>query len=331
MASTGKAFCSVACGIMLDEHRESIPEGLDTKVFTPQYLPAAFPLDDQRKADISLGQLLCMTAGYHGEGVAPGGVHGKTHPLKAVMNSTFELPIDAALGLQRGGNLQDISQLDMSSITAPLWTEPGGGYSYSSPSPHVASIVLREVTGMDLKDYIDEKLAKPMGWGAWDYCHRWDVPSNGAGSIAVRATDALRFGYCLLRSGRWGEKQLVPPDYVKACGTPSPYNPHAPFSLQFEHNADWHVAGAPTDAFWKSGAGGFCLYVVPSLDLVIYKLGGQTIGQYDPAATGVTPPQPFDSCDSSRDDWEPAEEGPFVDAAGSLTRVLEMVAAAVTD
>ena len=40
MASTGKAFCSVACGIMLDEHRESIPEGLDTKVFTPQYLPA---------------------------------------------------------------------------------------------------------------------------------------------------------------------------------------------------------------------------------------------------------------------------------------------------
>ena len=231
MASTGKAFCSVACGIMLDEHRESIPEGLDTKVFTPQYLPAAFPLDDQRKADISLGQLLCMTAGYHGEGVAPGVVHGKTHPLKAVMNSTFELPIDAALGLQRGGNLQDISQLDMSSITAPLWTAPGGGYSYSSPSPHVASIVLREVTGMDLKDYIDEKLAKPMGWGAWDYCHRWDVPSNGAGSIAVRATDALRFGYCLLRSGRWGEKQLVPPDYVKACGTPSPYNTHAPFSL----------------------------------------------------------------------------------------------------
>ena len=41
------------------------------------------------------------------------------------------------------------------------------------------------------------------------------------------------------------------------------------------HNADGHVAGAPKDAFWKSGAGGFCLYVVPSLDLVIYKLGGK--------------------------------------------------------
>eukprot|EP01046_Picozoa_sp_COSAG06_P048638 COSAG06_NODE_7311_length_2550_cov_1.686659_2_plen_321_part_00 len=199
MASTGKAFCSVACGIMLDEHKDKLPHGLDTKVFTEEFLPAAaFPLDDERKADISLGQLLCMTAGMHGEGMSPGVVRGQVHPLKAVAVSTFQPAVDAKFGFKRGGNLQDISQLDMSSITAPLWIEPGGGYSYSSPSPHVASVVLRKVTGVDLKDYIDEKLAQPMGWGAWDYCHRWDVPSNGAGSIALHATDALRFGYCLL-------------------------------------------------------------------------------------------------------------------------------------
>ncbi len=199
MASTGKAFCSVACGIMLEEFKDRLPQGLATKVYTEEYLPSeAFPLDDHRKADITLGQLLCMTAGMHGEGMSPGVVNGKVQALKAVANSTFQPAIDAKFGFNRGGNLQDISQLDMSSITAPLWIEPGGGYSYSSPSPHVASIVLRRVTGLDLKDYIEQKLARPMGWGAWDYCHRWDVPSNGAGSIALHATDALRFGYCLL-------------------------------------------------------------------------------------------------------------------------------------
>ena len=72
MASTGKAYTSIACGIMLHEFHDKIPEGLDTKVFTEKFLPEAFPLDDPRKADISLGQLLCMTAGYHGEGTAPG-------------------------------------------------------------------------------------------------------------------------------------------------------------------------------------------------------------------------------------------------------------------
>src|SRR5689334_528930 len=82
MASTGKAFTSIACGIMLQEFHDKIPDGLDTKVFTEKYLPEAFPLDDPRKADITLGQLLCMSAGYHGEGGSPGVVMGRVVPLQ---------------------------------------------------------------------------------------------------------------------------------------------------------------------------------------------------------------------------------------------------------
>jgi CubicO group peptidase (beta-lactamase class C family) len=316
MASTGKAYTSVACGIMLQEKRDAIPDGLDQKVFTPKYLPEAFPLDDPRKAEIKLGQLLSMSAGYWGEGGSPGIVNGVVVPLKAVPG-------------------QDIRNLDQSSLRTPLWTEPGAGYSYSSPAPHIASIVLRNVTGMDLRDYINERLAKPMGWGAWDYClHRggYTMPhANGAGSIAVHATDALRFGYCLLRQGRWGNSQLVPADYVEKCGKPSPYNPHSPYSLMFENNSDGHVAGAPRDAYYKSGAGGFGIFVVPSLDLVIYKLGGNN-GQYDPSLTGI--PLTFQP-DTSRDNWKPIPRTPFNEGSlggdDGLRRVLEMVSAAVRD
>lgn len=314
MASTGKAFCSIACGIMLDEFKAKIPEGLDTKVFTETYLPQAIPFNDPRKADITLGQLLCMTAGYWGEGQAPTGyVKGdpKPKPLKPVPG-------------------QNIKDLDASSLNVPLWTDPGAGYSYSSPSPHIASIVLRNLTGMELKDYINERLAKPQGWGAWDYClHRGDfvMPhANGAGSTALHATDVMRFGYCLARNGKWQDQQVVPPSYIQKCQTWSPYNPHTPFSLQWEHNADGHVAGAPKDAFWKSGAGGFCLYVVPSLDLVIYKLGGKT-GQYEPTLTRI--PQP--KADTSRDTWESFPGSGFMEGGGSysLNRILEMVCSAV--
>jgi CubicO group peptidase (beta-lactamase class C family) len=317
MASTGKAYTSIACGIMLHEFHDKIPDGLDTKVFTEKYLPDAFPLDDPRKANITLGQLLCMTAGYNGEGGAPVGiVNGKATPMKAVPG-------------------QNIRDLDMSSIRVPLWTDPGTGYSYSSPAPHIASIVLRHVTGMELKDYINERLAKPMGWGAWDYClHRGDFTmphANGAGSIAVHATDAMRFGYCLLHAGKWKDQQLVPADYIAKCNKASPYNPHCPFSLQFEHNADGHVAGAPRDAFYKSGAGGFGIFIVPSLDLVIYKLGGKD-NQYDPALTGL--PQDF-KYDGSRDKWQPIPRTPFNEGSlggdDGLRRVLEMVSAAVRD
>ncbi len=314
MASTGKAYTSIACGIMLQEFHDKIPAGLDTKVFTEKYLPEAFPLDDPRKAEIKLGQLLCMSAGYWGEGQAPVGlVMGKVTPLKPVPG-------------------QNIRDLDMSSLRVPLWTDPGAGYSYSSPSPHIASLVLRHVTGMELQDYIRKRLGDPMGWESWGYClHRgdYDMPhANGAGSIAVHATDALRFGYCLLHEGKWKDQQIVPPDYIELCHQPSPYNPHSPFSLQFEHNSDGHVLGAPRDAFWKSGAGGFCIFVVPSLDLVIYKLGGKD-QQYDPSMTGL--PQPEQSHD--RDGWQPIPHTPFSEgsAGDSLWRVLELVSWAVRE
>jgi CubicO group peptidase (beta-lactamase class C family) len=187
---------------------------------------------------------------------------------------------------------------------------------------------------MELQDYIQERLAKPMGWGAWGYClHRggFTMPhANGAGSIAVHATDALRFGYCLLHQGRWGEKQLVPADYVALCHKPSPYNSHSPFSLQFENNSDGHVAGAPRDAFYKR-ARGFGIFIVRSLDIVIYKLGGNN-GQYDPALTGL--PQPFDY-DGSRENWKPIARTPFNEGSlggdDGLRRVLEMVCAAVNE
>ncbi|MCW0221414.1 MAG: beta-lactamase family protein [Prosthecobacter sp.] len=312
MASTGKAFCSIACGIMLDEFKDKIPEGLDTKVFTEKYMPQAFPLNDPRKADIKLGQLLSMTAGYWGEGQGPTGyVKGNPKPrsLKPVKG-------------------QDIRDIDHSSLSVPLWCDPGAGYSYSSPSPHIASMVLRNVSGMELKDFINERLAKPQGWGAWNYClFRGDVVmehANGAGSTALHATDVMRFGYCLAQNGKWKDQQLVPPAYIQKCQTWSPYNPHTPFSLQFEHNADGHVAGVPRDAFWKSGAGGFCLYVVPSLDLVVYKLGGKD-GQYDEKLTRI--PQP--PATSDRSNWQPVVSNAFMEAPGGLGRILEMVCAAV--
>ena len=99
----------------------------------------------------------------------------------------------------------------------------------------------------------------------------------------------------------------------------------------FENNSDGHVAGAPRDAYWKSGAGGFGIFIVPSLDLVIYKMGGND-GQYAPELTGL--PQNF-QYDGSRTDWKPIPRTPFNEGSmggdDGLRRVLEMVSAAVRD
>ena len=306
MASVGKAFTSISCGIMLKEKHDRIPNGLDEKVFTQEYLPEAFPLSDPAKADIKLGHLLAMSSGMHENASA---AYRNGHKVEVGVT-----PLDRSL------------DIDQSALRTPLWCKPGDGYSYASGSPHIASIVLRHLVGMEMQAYIDEKVAKPMEFGRWGYAlHRngMTLPHTpGGGSIALRSTDALRFGYLLLHKGRWQDKQLVPAEYVELCSKPSPYDTHYPFSLQFEVNADGHVAGAPRDAFWKSGAGGFGIYAVPSLDLVIYKMAGSE-RQYDPAAAGL--PELY-KYDGSRDHWQDLQH---IGVDDGVRRIAELVAAAV--
>ena len=109
-----------------------------------------------------------------------------------------------------------------------MWTKPGGGYSYASSSPHIASIVLRNLTGMEMQQYIQEKLAEPMGFGSWGYAlHRNGntLPHTpGGGSIALPSHRRCALPYLLLQGGKWGNKQFVPAEYVAMCGKPSPYN-----------------------------------------------------------------------------------------------------------
>jgi CubicO group peptidase (beta-lactamase class C family) len=133
----------------------------------------------------------------------------------------------------------------------------------------------------------------------------------------------IRFGEMLLRRGRWEGRQIVPSEYVEACGKRSPFNPHYPYSLQFNVNAGSHVDGVPADAFWKTGSGGHCLYVVPSLDLVVWKAGGRD-DQYSESNTGLRDAVPYHG---SREGWKPTVE-PDIAAqellkavVGSLSRV----------
>jgi CubicO group peptidase (beta-lactamase class C family) len=316
LASCGKSFTSVAIGMLRAERPELFYEGLDQEVFTPAYFPAEmFPLSDPRMARIKLGQLLAFTAGIRGNN--PSFVQGREVRLAPAGPDGWEAMVDTiAMGKReaRGGL-----------SAASLWCEPGTGYSYASASIHLASVLLRHVTGQELELYLRERLAGPLGWGAWGFGYKNSKEvrhTPGAGGICLRSTDMLRFGYLLLREGRWQDKQIVPGDYVRQATRRSPYNPHYPYSLQFNVNTGGEVPDLPRDAFWKSGSGGHALYVVPSLDLVVWKLGGRD-DQYAPTNTGL-PESPAAADRTSRPGWRE-----IVPADVALRETLRRVVAAI--
>ena len=325
MYSIAKMFTSASCGIMLSEHSSRFPDGLSQKVFTQEYLPQAFPLSYPEMADIRLGHLLTMTSGLQNSRVAPPAALANPGHLTGIIHGEN-------VNIPYWTSPDPVLDQDGSALHGKMWALPGGGYLYDL-DPHIASIVLRGVVGMELQEYIKQKLATPMGWGTWGYAlhHNGETLPHtpGAAGIALHSTDALRFGYLLLKQGKWKNQQLVPRQYVELLSKPSPFNPHSPFSLQHEVNADGHVAGAPRDAFFKSGAGGFGLYMIPSLDMVIYKMSSLNAETYDPAATGL--PLTY-TPDTSRDDWKPHPFNQFVDGPTDgdtgVRRTLEMVVAA---
>ena len=318
VASVSKTFTSMAVGVMLEDKRDRIPEGLETKVFTEKYLPGAMPLNDPRKAEIKLGHLLAMSSGMYDANGGTGIVKGEHRKLEPVKLDGSIVP-------------------DLLALRQPMWTDPGGGYFYSNQGTNILSMLVHQVTGVKMEDYLREKVTNALGLGPWGY----PPPRAGAGpvsqetpgatGVAMRATDVLRWAYMLLQKGRWGERQLVPAAYIDLCAKPSPYNPHAPYSFQFSVNADGHVAGAPADAFFKSGAGGFGIYVVPSLDLVIWKIAGNDrVYEWSPPGLQV-----HFQYDGSRDGWLPHPSDQFhdppIDVDTGVRRTLEMVVAAIVD
>ncbi len=286
LGSCGKSFTGISIGILMNEHPELFPDGLEQKVFTPAYLPAmAFPLADPRMADIKLGQLLAFTGGIRGNNpVYINGVASKIDPVGP--DGWYALVDEFALGKKNG----DMNRIPFT--TSTLWCKPGGGYSYATASIHIASIILRHLTGSELESYVRSHLAIPLGWGTWGYGYKNQplvTHTPGGGGIAMRSTDMLRFCYMLLHHGKWGNNQVVPAEYIKKATNASPYNPHYPYSLQFTVNTNANISELPEDTFWKPGSGGHCFYVVPSLDLIVWKMGGRD-GQYSKNDTGL--PQP---------------------------------------
>ena len=316
LASCGKAFTSLAVGIMLHDKADQFPNGLDEKVYTAKYLPAEyFPVDDPRKSEITLGQLLSMSAGIRG-----------TNPVYVKgAKQTWENPT-----IDNG----PWSTTDDFAMKQSLWCAPGECYSYATSSAHLPAMIIRRVTGTEMEDYLRKKFTTLLGFGEWGYAmYRPKLKSGidadgrmfhtpGGGSIAVHSTDMLRFGYVLLHGGKWENKQEVPADFVKMCGQSVKYNPHYAHSFNFNVNDDGHVANVPKDAYWKGGAGGYAIYIVPSLDLVVYKMGGNE-GQYDPQLTRLPVKYTYDG---SRKDWKAGDSKVIGD---STNTTLQMVIAAI--
>jgi CubicO group peptidase (beta-lactamase class C family) len=142
------------------------------------------------------------------------------------------------------------------------------------------------VTGDDIGVMTKHWLTGPLGMSDTSWRQRpWVAPGMDASSIGLCTTarDLARLGELMLAGGVWRGRRIVSRGYVEAAVTPSQ-------SLNMAYGLLWWLNGrslrtgpgmsdraladaAPSDMYAAQGALGRKVYVVPSLALVVVRLG----------------------------------------------------------
>ncbi len=260
--SSTKSFAGTAWGLLFEDSKSGLlPDGLkiDLNSKAYDYIPEGHPLSDPRKQDITFGHLLSMTSGLAGvrEGIV------------GIPTSTGTGPFEHSLGMAPSRFGQDVGT---------LVGEPGTRWDYSDPAMAHLAVAFANITGREMSDYLKERVFDPIGIEQLS----WDV-QGGSGSIGphtnahtgihLSARELSRFGYLMLNKGVWAGRRLVPSQWIDlATKSSQTLNPHYGYTWWVNTQGTlWPQL--PRDAFAALGYRSNGCYVVPSLDLVVARVG----------------------------------------------------------
>lgn len=212
--------------------------------------------------------------------------------MRQLLNHTSGLTPEAT-GAPNRGPWQHVMGHDADPLTATLAFDPGTACGYSTFGFYHAALVCEAVTGMPYDEFAIQALFRPIGCEHWwfEYFEGDKHGRHPSHSMGMPARDLARIGYCMLRGGRWRERQVVPKWFVEetAAATHDVRTSEMRWKLNpqvFSHG--WELParhwpgsgrsglGIPADARAKPGSGGQLIAFVPSLDLVVTRQTGSS-------------------------------------------------------
>jgi CubicO group peptidase (beta-lactamase class C family) len=230
-----------------------------------KYLPPSWSQEEPRRKAITIRHMLTMSSGLD--------------------------PYD--------GPYSDLEAYGDIILTRQVEAEPGKVWAYASAPVDLLSLVVEDVSGQLMGDFFNEHISRPIGAAPLEF-PKFRGHSGGSGGpqggVRVQPRDLARIGYMLMHEGRWrddsGDKRIFTPQTVKTItqwapqlesatsrpvqlGSPGKERAHYYYGHLFWTNHTQESLGkaVPADAFYMSGWGKQICCVIPSLDMVIVRLG----------------------------------------------------------
>ena len=180
---------------------------------------------------------------------------------------------------------------DMSSgaVHQPLAHPPGTVWSYSSGTTNILSQIVREAVGeARYLQFPYRALFAPLGMSSavWET----DLTGTFVGSsyLLASARDWAKFGSLYLNDGIWRGHRILPEGWVEYTTDPVAMAPQRQYGAHFWLNvgevddpADRPFPDVPTDCYFAQGFDGQNVFIIPSYDLVVVRLGTTAQGNFD--------------------------------------------------
>lgn len=185
-------------------------------------------------------------------------------------------------GLDVNAKIDPRADRAQAAMGRPFKTAPGDAFAYDNLGYFLLSRVVEAAVGQPLPIWAEAQLLRPLGIARV----QWPGEGGNAWMLGLRTRDMATLGQLFLQDGRWGERQLIPADYVRAA-TERQNAGGPPVGLDYGYL--WWVVpgrGAATvrRTFMASGYSGQLIWVHPQLDLVVattseVSTGSQARGQ----------------------------------------------------
>lgn len=245
--SVTKSVVSALVGIA---RKRGCLQSLERKM--PEFFPElAGRIEDPRKRDITVAQLMQMRAGYPWEEFTP--------------------PYMSRLYL--AGHFHWLPYL----VEFPLATDPGTAFAYSNLSSHLLGVIVSRACATPLHALAQAELFAPMGATVRGWSRDADGNDFGSVGLALSARDLARFGQLYLRDGVHDGRRLLPEGWTRETMRRRSSGIHigkAPSAGRYFRDLGygyqwWSATVGPHRVDFAWGHGGNLVALITDLDLMV--------------------------------------------------------------
>lgn len=176
-------------------------------------------------------------------------------------------------------------------LNLDLRDEPGTKFFYDNRCPFLISVIIQELTGKHLLDYLQEKL--------FDFLDIYDVTweqnaqgyDKGSYGLSLKTRDLAKFGQFILQRGKWQGEQLLASKYIDAMlsvqiATDNDYMQAEPLDNKQGYGFYFWKCALP-NAFRAAGMFGQYCIILPDFNAVIAITSGAEKSLKQPILTAT--------------------------------------------